>query len=57
MARLNNFVILLFLACNQGDPGFSERGSKYSGGSLKEGVWGYSPPETIGLYCLDLEYI
>jgi len=30
------------------DPGFSEGGSEHRDGSLKQGVWGHSPPEAIG---------
>ena len=34
------------------DLGFSERGAKHSSGSLKQGVWGGSPPEVIGYFVL-----
>ena len=34
------------------DLGFSERGANHSSGSLKQGVWGHSPPEAIGYFVL-----
>ena len=34
------------------DLGFSERGANHSSGSLKQGVWGCSPPEAIGFFVL-----
>ena len=34
------------------DLGFSERGGNHSSGSLKQGVWGCSPPEAMGYFIL-----
>ena len=45
-----NFILMLPLP--GADLGLAERGAKPSSVSLKQGVWGHSPPEAIG--CLIL---
>ena len=54
IARILQICLLQYpeKLCLRGGSRISEREANHSSGSLKQGVWGSSPPEAIGYFVL-----